>query len=73
MKDDKTVMELIDEIYRNYDFTVGECVSDMLTNGRITIDDLKKDHSLKKLDWLSVEQCATSREVEEIAEQKVSS
>jgi len=72
MSDDKTIMQLVEKIYRNYAYTVGECVEDMLSNGRITTEDLKKDHSLKKFDWMSIEQQATSVEVKKLAEEKIS-
>lgn len=71
--DNKSVMELMDTIYRNYTLTVGEMIEDMLSNGRITTDDLENDKSLKRLDWMSVEKHASSEEVKEIARKKISS
>lgn len=68
---DKSVMGLIEEIYRNYNLSIGECVEDMHINGRITVDDLRKDRSLKKLDWMSVEQQTSSTEIREIAQKKI--
>lgn len=70
--DNKSIMELADTIYRNYAYTIGECVEDMLSTGRITTDDLKKDRSLKKLDWGSVASHTSSEEVKNIAETKIS-
>ncbi|MBU3968604.1 hypothetical protein KJ991_00070 [Patescibacteria group bacterium] len=70
MSDNKTIMELIDEIYRNYTFSIGECIEDLLSNGRIIPEDLKKDRSLKKIDWLSVEHHTSSAEVKKIAQHK---
>ncbi|TSD03361.1 MAG: hypothetical protein Athens071416_42 [Parcubacteria group bacterium Athens0714_16] len=71
MSKDKTVIQLVDELYRNFNYTVGQCITDMLSNSKITLDDLKKDRSLKKLDWMSVEQQTDSWEVKEIAKMKI--
>ena len=72
MAKDKTIMQLITELYRNNAYTVGECVEDMLSTDKITLEDLKKDRSLKKLDWHSVKSHVSSLEVQEIALQKIS-
>jgi len=68
----KSIMELIEGIYRNYNFTIWQCVEDMISTGKIMMDDLKKDRSLKRLDWMSIEQHATLPEVRNLAKQKVS-
>ena len=71
MSANETVMEIIEKIYRNYSYTVGECIEDMLSNGKITTEDLKKDTSLKMLDWKSILNHTTDMEVKKIAEEKI--
>lgn len=71
MSGNETIMELLEKIYRNYSYTVGECIEEMLSNRIITTEDLKKDTSLKMFDWKSVLNHTTDLEVKKIAEEKI--